>query len=317
MNTKQKKWNFFIVGSCSLLMAQPSQALIEVALSPGDSYIASSPMTISASNTKGTYGAGFCVGFGIQGSALYDCVLKSQLTLTPGVTAKINKLSMNVRGTRKGSSVLYTGNAEFNNGVVTRCEFPTRPPGEGGVCNASSDMRIYMGGGGVQYYFTYSGSASLYNIELASTAQATPGKYSVWISLAAVSTTVWASQSRQQLDVYIRDNTCTLLDQVVNIGNIAPGSIATKPLSLNLSCTQPPMGAQWKYSNINYNGIDNNTNLDNVTLRVKNSLGEVKNEDTEYLNIDELNNLTIEVDAKNAAQAGQLKVPLQFTLTYS
>ncbi|PSU95236.1 hypothetical protein C0W80_18870 [Photobacterium leiognathi subsp. mandapamensis] len=61
----------------------------------------------------------------------------------------------------------------------------------------------------------------------------------------------------------------------------------------------------------------NNTNLNDVLLSVKNNKNVTLNSDTSYTNIDELNDLSIEINAGVNAEGVNLNIPLRFTLTYS
>ncbi|PSU95238.1 hypothetical protein C0W80_18880 [Photobacterium leiognathi subsp. mandapamensis] len=115
----------------------------------------------------------------------------------------------------------------------------------------------------------------------------------------------------------IPSNTCSIKTQTLNTGNILPGTTVDKKLSLDLTCVGPGLSeAKWKYNNINYSG-SNNTNLKNVDLIIKNNKDQKVEVDKYYKDLNELNALSIVVDAKNNAQLGKLNVPLRFTLTYT
>ncbi|PSU14957.1 hypothetical protein [Photobacterium kishitanii] len=125
----------------------------------------------------------------------------------------------------------------------------------------------------------------------------------------------------------IPSNTCTIRDSLIDIGNVNVtdrDQTIRRNINLQLSCHSDTSsgrvvndnlaGSEWSYTNLV--NTNDKTNLDGVSLEVYSGENKLVN-GQKYYGIKGLNDLEIVVTVKPNAAPGKLKVPLQFTLTYS
>ena len=280
---------------------------LNVSLSPGDSYVAQIP------NLNLHWAL----------DSLSSVVFFSCGGLTSGCWAGSNSIKQTVDGITyevvKGKLVYSLNGFSYWNdaqGNSSCANFPPYP-GFGDHCSGGQLSLGYVRDpdlGGV----TVSTDISIQEIKISTSKTIKPGIYEkqVYLNVSTVSG-VWETKKQLTLRVYVKNNTCTMsTNNVVDMGIIQAGKTAKKKLDLNLNCSNPIYGSSWKYKNIGHNGA-NNTNLKNVIFKIKNNKNEVIDNDKYYFNPKDLNDLSVEVDAKNNAQSGKLNVPLQFSLIYS
>ncbi|MEF1207607.1 hypothetical protein [Photobacterium damselae] len=303
-----------LVGLISLVLSYNGMANT-ITISPGDSYIARMDFNIAA-EADSTPHAGVCVGFFNQAADSY-CLLPGSYS-KDGISAKIlngNIVVKDPAGTGSGIMNFNAGGASCS-AVAPAVEYICnyQQQNQGNVIETVEVQFFTITGSKRQ---TYTFSSNLTAIEVSSLPDTTPGVYVLPVSLSALDLFQWKPQATTNLTVVVRDITCTIVDQTVDMGTIEVGSLVSKNLDLGLSCSAGsfPSGASWTYSNMNY--VDNKSNLENVTFKIKNSNNEERSSGTIYNDINELNDLTIEIDAKLNAKPGRLNIPLQFTLTYS
>lgn len=303
-----------LIGLASLLLSHNSIAN-SITVSPGDSYVARMDFNINA-ESRSTPHAGVCVGFFTQDSNSY-CLLPGTYS-KDGIVAKIlngNIVVKDPAGTGSGTMNFSSGGASCSAtapAVEYICNYHLQNQGNVIETVETQFFTITPSRGD-----TYAFSSNLTAIEVSTSPDTTPGVYTLPVSLSALDLFIWKTMATTNLTVTVRDITCTIVDQTIDMGTIEVGSLVSKSLNLGLSCSAGtfPSGASWTFSNMNY--VDNKSNLENVTFKIKNSNNEERNSGSIYNDINELNDLTIEIDAKLNAEPGRLNIPLQFTLTYS
>ncbi|EEZ39038.1 hypothetical protein [Photobacterium damselae] len=276
-----------------------------VTISRGDTYTAVIPISVNKTNIypySNNRHAGLCVGFGMNSG--YYCELRKTYD-KDGIHLSIDNANGQIESTLSGLVTLT-----IDNGIAT-----CGPDSKG--CGIGSPWPIYSI---FREQFTnnpstpYNASINLNTVKISSAKDAIPGKHIVPVGVAVIERGYGWRVTNKNLEVVVRDVTCTLSDNSINIGTIVPGQSVTKKINLKPTCDSFLAGASWRYSNLYGN---ENTNLDNVSIKVKNDKNEIVNSDTPYTNVNELNDLSVEVNAKSNAEGGKLNVPLRFTLTYS
>ncbi|PSV10004.1 hypothetical protein C0W59_21595 [Photobacterium kishitanii] len=271
-----------------------------VAISRGDTYIALVPILLNKSNVyAGASGnAGVCFGFGSKTNT-YKCELEKKYDKN-GVNIIVNYASTMMKSDHSGAA-----NLTINNGI-SNCS-PSNVE-----CNSDWQPYYMFKENFAGYGGSYDIIANLDSVSITAAKNAIPGEYIVPVSVSAIDGN-WVTTTKD-LKITVRDATCTITNDVINIGTIIPGQMVTEKINLKLNCDSILAGASWKYFNINGGS---NTNLKNVSIKIKNRMGEVINNNTLYSNINELNDLSLEIIARSNAEGGHLNVPLRFTLTYS
>lgn len=292
----------------ALMLSQPVFAIVDISLSPGDSYLARIPNFEINWSKKSERSVIFyaCGGLTNSCSANDNHLVQQKDGINYEITE--GKLIYSLNGFKFWNSA---------NGEDSCGGFPPY----GGYSAYCAGRRLSMGYIRSPDYGAVNLNAdiSLQEIKISAPASIKPGIYEkgIYLNVSTISG-VWEVKKRDVLRVHVKDNTCTIQNSIIDMGHIQIGEIKREKVNLNLSCSHEvePQGTSWKYTNLNYK-TDNNTNLKNVFLKLKNSKGEVVDDDFLYQGIDDLNDLSIEVEAKNNAQSGKLNVPLKFTLIYS
>ncbi|WP_146145267.1 hypothetical protein [Photobacterium kishitanii] len=275
---------------------------VNVTLSPGDTYIAHAPLSLS-SESKSSPNGGVCFGFAKSQAPDYFCQLPTNYSKY-GIKASVYSASAEMRYEN------ISLNMEITNGIITCTS---------GICNDSDKITLFkkhLTGTSLSDSDDYYSRANLKTIKITASSKAKPGIYIIPVSISNIDGANWRTKSSIDIAVTVRNTTCTMMNKVIDIGRIFPDNRATKKIDLNLDCDNSVNGASWKYTNVNYSGTDN-TNLKNVFIKIKNNKNEILEGNKDYSGIDTLNEIYIEVDAKKNAQGGKLNVPLRFTLTYS
>ncbi|PSU75291.1 hypothetical protein [Photobacterium phosphoreum] len=284
---------------------------IDVTISPNDTYIARMNLNVNK-NTFTLPGNAFYLCGALKPSCLSGVDIPYGEVNNNGITYKIISGKLNYHLENYSYSSSYTQGANCSN-------FPPPPYSSTAYMPECSDISNGLSIGFITGLLSgklASGNVSISAVEI-SAKGAKPGKQSQRVYLnQSLSQGQWSVLASETLNVIVKDTTCSIQNQTVDMGTIFPGNTVKKKLNLNLTCNNPIGGASWKYTNVNYNGV-NNTNLNNVSISVKNNKNEIINSDTFYTNTNELNDLSVEVDAKSNAEGGKLNVPLRFTLTYS
>ncbi len=287
---------------------------VDVNISPTDRYVAR--INLSASkNTFTLHSNAFYICGALKPSCFQEFDAPYGQVNSDGISYKIieGKLDYTIDNHSYFSS--YTQGAQCSN-------FPPPPYSNNSTDRECSDISNGLSIGFISNLIPGqlgSGKVSVSAVEI-STNGTKPGKYFQRVYLnESLKSGNWSPIATELLNVTVRENTCNIQNQLVDMGNIIAGvEPIKKRLNLNLQCTAGSdhiKGASWKYTNVKYG--DDKTNLSNVFISVKNNKNEIIKNDTPYTNVNELNDLFIEVNAKSNAQAGKFNVPLRFTLTYS
>ncbi|MEC6898396.1 hypothetical protein [Photobacterium piscicola] len=291
----------FISVSISLSISKIVFA-VNVTLSPGDTYIAHAPLSLSSESTSSPNG-GVCFGFAKSQAPDYFCQLPMSYSKS-GIKASVYSASAEI----KYEDILPK--MEITNGIITCTS---------GSCSDSNKIALfkkYLTGTSISDDDDYYSRANLNTIKITASNKAKPGTYIIPVSISNIDGAYWKTKRSLDIFVTVRNTTCTMMNKVIDVGRIFPGNKATKKIDLNLDCNNSINGASWKYTNINYNGTYN-TNLKNVFIKVKNNKNNTLESNKDYSSIDDLSEIFIEIDARKNAQGGKLNVPLRFTLTYS
>ncbi|AUI86226.1 hypothetical protein BS333_07385 [Vibrio azureus] len=304
-----------LVGVCLFIyISYPIQALSKtIGLSPGDEYIASVRVSLQGSATTSP-NAGICFGFSRWMSSGVFCTLPVKYSQN-GVTATINSASANVR---------YRGQQSFmsvSDEQVSECV--TEPQGQEykAQCkfseNSATDNGVFL----FHKHFTgtdrvtYQQSAQIRTIRIRASSSATPGRHTIYTSIAAIDGSKWKFKEREDITVEVRNNTCTLSSNDLDIGSITPNEDKVERLNISLSCTDSQMGgSSWRFNEI----TDSTTNkLNDVSLQILDSNNNILMKNEDYIDPSELNKLKIRVNAGPSAEMGEFSTKFKFTLTYS
>lgn len=287
----------------ALTLSKPTLADVYVTLSPGDSYIADINLRTTVTQASLPDSVWYLCG-GFKSSCLAHDLPYDEIT-NNGISFKI--LTWGIYYSVAKYTYMLSSFGKLCNGFPT-VTFPVYDIG----CSK-------LGLGFISDFIKgqrASGDFSIKSVKI-SAINAKPGNYTQRVYLnKSIYTDSWSVASYEDIHVIVRNTTCSLMNQTINIGTIVPGHSAQKKLDLQLNCNNSVSGASWTYTNVNYKNIDN-TNLKNVFLNIENNKNENIKPDVSYYNINELNNLSINVHSTLNAQGGKLNVPLRFTLTYS
>ncbi|WP_061023446.1 fimbrial protein [Vibrio splendidus] len=283
-----------------------SSANVIIEASPGDTFNAFFDQQYNKTNVYSNH-SGVCLGFGnFRNTAFWSapCPLPSKVTDPNGIIAEMFNADASAYTTTPWSSV----SINILNG---RKDFCTT----GATCgdNYAVDPLNTPGG----KYYNVSTNISFVRFTLPSTLA--PGRYRKKLTLGVISDDWWNQVGNQDIQIVVRNNTCTLTDQSIDMGKIPMRGSTTRPFDLDLTCTDGdstrsklPHGASLVYQNLSNSG--ENTNLSNVDIILKDSSG------SKIYPLDpftDFKGLQIQVKAKDRAELGTLQVRLAFTLTYS
>ncbi|WP_318448725.1 hypothetical protein [Photobacterium leiognathi] len=251
---------------------------------------------------------GLCAGFYINPTGSWGCDIRNSY-FEHGIQAVILDVNFAMWSNRFGRR----GEMDYKDAKLTRC---LQNPGTYTECNTHGNrIELYDSRLTGAWQEAYNAQGSVSRVKVITSPDTKAGVYHIPVSIAIIELGGWKSVANENIVVNVLSPTCTILDDKIDLGDVTPGRVYKKKINLNFSCDglTNELKSFWYYSNPN---SLNNTNLKNVFIKVIAPDGSERESGKMHRDIGELSNLNIQIDVKNNAEAGRLRVPLRFQLTY-